>query len=284
MYWPSAGIEICSVTYPNLTWSHFRKRKNCFLLPKSDTHQERSTVREEKMPRRSGRSNRRRGRRGTRRPRAGRAAVPRSVKSLRTAPTYSFTRQHQVKLDLTQPLFAASIVRIDRVAHGLGPTITAASIPGFSEFAALFGGYKINAIKYTITPNFNNTFGTSGAVSAPQVLVHRVSDPFNHLGMTPSIGTLNEFQSKYTRNLIESNQAKSVSVYFKPVIGSAVEAGALTSTFSRRRPQYVSTSDTDVDHFGPAIVLQTTDGSFFSNNDLLFSVSIKYYMSFKNVR
>jgi hypothetical protein len=235
-------------------------------------------------------------RRITRRRRAARSKVVRAKRgipakkksrSLGGSPSYFFKRSYTQDINLSIATYNSSIARLDNnSAYGLDAIVLNA-LPGLSDFTSLFGGYKIHAVKYKITPNLTQTDRTDAGDSTPQVKLITVYDPFSHLSSNPTTTTraeIDQYQNQRVRNLIQASQGEGLGCYFKTRQQANVDLTGVADGYSNVKPRWCSTTETTALHTGPALFVETVDGSLFSDSALKLKVETIYYLEFKNVR
>lgn len=169
------------------------------------------------------------------------------------------------------------------------PTIAGASAlnPGFNnfaEFAAVFDRYRVNGIRLTFRPRFDNVAApVTGATPLLSVLpyITTVVDPqstVNPSGVYGS-GTLNTLFENGGKTRKVTNSA---SVYWKPQIALPTNIGG--GVFHKRAP-YLSTSTTSVPMRGAHVYLHTNNFSTgTAMQDVLVDVYVTWYVTFKNLK
>ncbi len=213
---------------------------------------------------------------------------PNPSRSLKASPSYFFKRSYTQDVDLSIPTYNSSIARLDNnSAYGLDAVVLSA-MPGHTDFTNLFGGYKIHAVKYKITPNLTQTSRIAGTDAlTPQVKLITVFDPFDHLSSNPTTTTraeIDQYQNQRVRNLIQASAGGGISAYFKTTQRANVDLTGIADGYSNVKPRWVSTTETTAQHYGPALFVQTVDDSLFSANELKLKVETIYYLEFKNVK
>lgn len=157
------------------------------------------------------------------------------------------------------------------------------NINGFSEFAALFDEYKINAIKVTFRPSYDsvNAPTAAGAVAQPQAYAHVVVDPESTVIPSGiySQANLNTFLENsgvktYTLN-------RPFSVYFKPKCLSQVLGGGTGSKIER--PGWLRTSDPTVNHRGFHMFIQQ-NAMLQTNTNVRLDQYVTVYAQFRNLK
>lgn len=208
-------------------------------------------------------------------------------RSLKGSPSYMFKRSFTQEIDCSNAVFNNGMMRLDNnSAVGLN-AIVLQTLPGYTDFTNLFGGYKIHAVKYRITPNLTQSDRAATGNAVPQVKLITVYDPFDHLSSNPTTATraeIDQYQNARVRNLIQSNAGGGISCYFKTRQRANVDLTGIADGYSNVKPRWCSTTQDTVQHFGPALFLETTDGSLFSDSNLKVKIETIYYLEFKNVK
>lgn len=169
------------------------------------------------------------------------------------------------------------------------PTIAGASSlnPGFNnfaEFASVFDRYRVNGIRLTFRPRFDNVAApVTGATPLITVLPYITTkiDPQTTLNPTGTYGsgtlnTLFEHGGK-TRKI-----TNSASVYFRPQIALPTNVGG--GVIYRKAP-YLSTSTTSIPMRGAHVYLHTNNFSAgTAMQDVLVDVYVTWYVTFKNIK
>lgn len=161
------------------------------------------------------------------------------------------------------------------------PTV-ANGFNNFSEFAAVFDRYKVNAIKVTFRPRFDTvaapvTGATPLTVVKPYMCI--VKDPFTTL--VPS----GLYTSANLNTLLENggrvyDADRTVSVYYRPYISVPTNTGS--GQWYKRAP-YLRTNDVTTPMRGfQAFAYQNN----FSNiaTDLVWDVFVTMYVTFKDLK
>lgn len=159
-------------------------------------------------------------------------------------------------------------------------TFSAGNINNFAELAQVFDEYKINGIKVTYRPRYDNIDGNTAAAGLVQTTAHVVIDP-DTTNTTPSgvysAATLNGFLEQgdkvksYTLN-------KPFSIYFKPKQLLSTPTGSIGS-----RPRFNKTTDTAVNYRGYHIFL-AQNNMVSSNNQVILDQFITVYFSMRNLK
>lgn len=159
-------------------------------------------------------------------------------------------------------------------------------LPNLSEYQALFDTYKINGIKVTFRPRFDNYAGNDttditppGVTNQGACYLHLINDPYSTV--TPS-GT-------YTRtnlnSFLENGNVKSVkltrpvSIYVKPTMTDSVGSGLPQAV----RPKYLSLSNNaNIVHNGFHAFISDVNMTGLFNQAV--DVFVTYYFSCKGMQ
>lgn len=162
-------------------------------------------------------------------------------------------------------------------------TIDMTSFNNFTEMAAIFDEYRVNAIKVTYRPAYDNVAGAlaASAVTQPQAFAHYIVDPGSTVIPSgtyniTSLNTLLEQGGVKTRTL-----NKPFSIYYKPqVLDQVFNTG--TASVMRKSP-WVRTSDTAVSYRGYHMYLQQ-NGFNTGNINIKLDTYITMYVQFRNIK
>lgn len=157
-------------------------------------------------------------------------------------------------------------------------------IPNWNDFFNLFDQYKINALKFSFVPRFDNYAGNDSTdVTAPGVtlatgaFLHVVNDPYSTV--TPSgtytTANLNSFMEQGPVKTYVAT--KPVEVYYKPTINMATEAG----NNMRTKAPWLNVNLNNA-HSGFHIFAQ--DPNLSAAWTQTFDVFVTVYASFRNMR
>lgn len=153
-----------------------------------------------------------------------------------------------------------------------------------SEFSAVFDSYKVNAMKMTFRPRFDNLAGpTTGATPMTTVMPYITTaiDPDSRLVPTGlyTNSTLNVLLEQ--GNTKTRPATKDVSVYWKPKISTPTNVGTGQML---RRPGWIDLQGgTNVPFRGVHVFFHTN--AFATNPvDLQWDVFITWYVQFKNLK
>lgn len=154
----------------------------------------------------------------------------------------------------------------------------------FSDVAAVFDEYKINGIKVTFRPaydNIQNQQGTGLALVQPQAYAHVIVDPASTIvpsGVyaSTSLNTFLMSEGVKTKTL-----NKPFSVYYRPKVTDQV-FGTGTSSVMRNSPWIRSTEYTPL-YRGFHMYLQ--QNNFTTGNiNIKLDMFVTFYAAFRNVR
>lgn len=142
----------------------------------------------------------------------------------------------------------------------------------FTEISSLFDEYKINRIKITFRPRYNDV----PIGGQPEAYAHVIVDPESKV--TPSgtytQATVNAFLEN--GNVRTFNLARAFSVYFRPKVLMSTPTGTV-ATF----PKYMNTTDNTVVHSGFHMFLMQNN-MLTTNTNIILDEFVTIYMSARN--
>lgn len=160
-------------------------------------------------------------------------------------------------------------------------TFTAGShINNFAELANVFDSYKINAIKQTWRPRYDNVDAASAGANTT-VYAHVIKDPDSTTLVPTGVqgsGTLNGFLEQGDR-VKTFNCMRPFSVYFKPKIRAEGLGGDTQTMVS---PKYLKTTNTTAVHRGYHMYL--APNNFSAAPNLILDSYITVYFSMKDLK
>lgn len=157
-------------------------------------------------------------------------------------------------------------------------------IGNWQDYFNMFDQYKICALKYTFRPRYDNFAGNDttdttipGITSNGTTMVHVVNDPYSTVIPAGSYDflTLNAFLEQGKVKSYQGNQP--ITVYFKPTINIATEAG----NNMRRRAGWLNVNLNN-SHSGFHIFLQ--DVNFTAVFNQSYDVFVTSYVMLRNAR
>lgn len=157
-------------------------------------------------------------------------------------------------------------------------------IPNWADYTSIFDQYKVNALRYTFRPRYDNYSGNDttdttvpGITNAFDTRIYVVNDPYSTIGPTGtySLPILNSFLEQGNVKMYKGG--RDVNVYFKPSINLATEAG----NNMRRRASWLNVTNNNA-HNGFHIFLH--DSNFAAIFAQSYDVFITAYMTFRNQR
>lgn len=162
-------------------------------------------------------------------------------------------------------------------------TIDMSSFNNFSEMAAIFDEYRVNAIKVTYRPAYDSVAQATAAsaVTQPQAFAHYVVDPASTVIPSgtyniTSLNTLLENGNVKTRTL-----NRPFSIYYKPkVLDQVFNTG--TAGVMRKSP-WIRTSETSASFRGYHMYIQQ-NGFNLGNLNIKLDTYITFYVQFRNVK
>jgi hypothetical protein len=162
-------------------------------------------------------------------------------------------------------------------------TFTAGDINNYSEFSALFDEYRINAVKVTFRPSYDDLANISGTgtLVQPQAYAHVCIDPSSTVipAGTYTSANMNTFLENsgvrtYTLN-------RPFSVYLKPHVQDGLQGGG-TASHSFKAP-WIKTSDSAPIHRGFHMFLQQNSFST-GNTNIKLDTFYTFYLQFRNLK
>lgn len=161
-------------------------------------------------------------------------------------------------------------------------TITLSDLPNVTEYTALFDQYKINAVKVTFRPRYDNFAGNDtvdttlpGTTAQGMTRVHVINDPDSTLTPTGAYtsATLNSFLEQ--GNVRTYDGTKPFSVYYRPKI-----VNSLTTGTNNIRAPWINTSSPSVSHRGFHYFMQ--DVNLTGTFNQAFDIFVTMYFMCKN--
>lgn len=155
------------------------------------------------------------------------------------------------------------------------------SIQNFAEIAALFDEYKINAIKVTYRPRYDDVTISDANSGQPQAYAHVIVDPSSTALPSGVYGatTLNTLLENDNVKTFTLN--KPFSVYFKPKVQDQLFGGGTSSRVLT--PTFMKTSENSIDHRGFHMYIQQNN---FSNTStgIILDTFVTVYMQCRNLK
>lgn len=201
--------------------------------------------------------------------------VPRVRRSMNMLPMIKIARTFW--FELWQP----SAVATSNFWRYYAPSIS--SLPALSEFTALFDQYKINGVKITLRPKFDNYAGndnTSVSTTRQSTNVHYIVDPNSNVTPTGvySSATCNAFLEN--GRVRSSSGTRTINIYYRPKIAATNQG---ISDSERTGPRWLSLANSQaVLQNGVHIFMQ--DSNFANNQTQAFDVFYTYYMQFRGTK
>lgn len=200
-------------------------------------------------------------RRRTRPRRTKRPTMKRGL-TLRRNPVYNFVRTKQL-----------SGITLSTVSDTIGRlTFALGDLDNYTEFTNLFQRFRLNAVKIKIVPYY--TSNDSNPVGTTYVMpnIHTILDYDD--SNTPA--NLAEFLQYRNHRMTRSNRVHSR--YFKPAIQSSVYETAITSAYTPKWKQWLSTDDFATPHYALKYFIDQSSTAF------IFRVFVKYYFQCKDLK
>lgn len=160
------------------------------------------------------------------------------------------------------------------------PTV-AGSFNNFSEFAAVFDQYKVNAIKIKFYPRYNSIDANPTTLTNTTVKMVTVVDPYSTL--VPA----GVYSATTANVLMEQSGArvrdglKPVTVYWRPKIAIPTNVGGGV-TYVDSSKMWLNTTSTAVPFLGFQALVATNN--FSTPIGLVYDVFVTYYATFRNLK
>lgn len=143
-------------------------------------------------------------------------------------------------------------------------------VPNNNEFTDLYDQYKINAVKITFLPSQTMSNSLSSVNNAQGYVRFFSAIDYNDSSAPTSIDELRQYQScKYTTVYRKHTR------YIRPKV---TDRG---STYTPGNP-WINTTAPTQQYFGLKVAVEPIDSTGVTS--MIFTVEVKFYMSFKNVK
>lgn len=172
---------------------------------------------------------------------------------------------------------------------GFGYSFQLRHLPSISDLTSLYDQYKVNGIRFQITPLYNNytaAIGGSANGSNGLPVLHWVIDQDSAAPPAASTAGIDELRQygNYKTKLL--NGQRMVSRYFKPHIAQGVSTLDETATVAPAvvvKARKLDCAYESVDHFGIRGLIETFNPNTTAayNN---FKIECKVYLTFYNTR
>lgn len=155
------------------------------------------------------------------------------------------------------------------------------AVQNFSEIAALFDEYKVNAIKVTFRPRYDTIDGQDNAGGIVQAYAHYVIDPASTTTPTGTYGStsLNNFLEQ--ANVKTRTLNRPFTVYFRPKAQMELFGGSTASKVIDAG--WVKTTQTAVPFGGFHMYIQQNNFTNTSAN-IILDMFVTMYMQVKNLK
>lgn len=160
-------------------------------------------------------------------------------------------------------------------------------LPSYLDFAAPFDRFKINGIKVTFRPKYDNFAGNDtvdttlpGVTNQGGARLSIINDPASNFAPAGvyGAGTYNIFLENGKARVANGN--KDISVYFKPMVNA--ETGGLSAGRRIRAPMLQCSQAAGLVHNG--FHVYASDTNFTGVFGQTFDVYVTYYMTFTGLR
>jgi len=191
-----------------------------------------------------------------------------------------FSRSSETLVELDNPsspwitTLEGSVVRtFDFALNGL---------PNSSEFANLFGQYKLNMAIVTFYPSASQVVVSTGG-AATQNMIITVWPNTHGVPLTATFANAHLLEiSRKKQWMFPMNKPTSIKMYLKQL--SEMYAGTLNTDYVTCKPRYISTSETSLPHYGMNVHIRKLDGTSFGNLSPRLLVKERVYLTCKQVQ
>jgi len=165
----------------------------------------------------------------------------------------------------------------------LAPNMTAFN--NFNEFAAVFDEYRVNAIKITFRPRYDNVAldnSFNAAMNQSQAYAHYCVDPASTVvpSGTYTQANLNTFLEG--SGIRTKTLNRPFSIYFRPKVLEQVSGGGTAGVVRDRRP-WVRTTETGQIYRGVHMFLQQNNMAT-GNVNITLDTYYTFYVTFRNLK
>lgn len=158
---------------------------------------------------------------------------------------------------------------------------TAAMIPQFATFAALYDVYSIKLIEFTIRPRYaietNPNASSMGTVAQRYLSNYIVVVDHDDANLPTNYNALREYN---TAREYYDNPAKVKKIVFKPAVAQIIYNNGITTANSERFSPWIDCANPNVPHYGVKMALPVNSTANF----LTMDISVRYLIEFKHVR
>jgi len=148
------------------------------------------------------------------------------------------------------------------------------AVTAYTDFTNLYDMYKIRAVKVSFIPMVNITSANESGYAS---LIYSTYD-FNGESTTPSQAQIREYQ--YCK---WSPYGKIHKRYFFPRTTEFISGSQGSGLSTKVGPQnWISTNNPDIGYHG--LIVNVSNVPSIAENEPIYKVEVKYYLSFKNTK
>lgn len=173
------------------------------------------------------------------------------------------------------------------IKSGVLTSMSIATVPGYSEFAAMFDAYVVDRVEVMVLPTYSmsNGLATTGAfVTLPNV-IHALdfddSTPQGFSDLAQKTG------AKYTQFLTPNGAPVRPLRVFRPKANIAMYRSATSFSYGplQAANQFINCSYPDVPHYGMKLALDDSYGNLVTNTTLAqLNFVVKFHYRFRGVQ
>lgn len=156
-------------------------------------------------------------------------------------------------------------------------------LPNYAEYQSLFDEYKINAIKVTFRPRYDNVASDSAAGGTPQAYAHYFVDPGSTLVPSGSYNAANLNVFLENSGVRTATLNAPFSIYFKPKIQTLAAASVTTPAAQVQKGTWMKTSEVGIQYRGFHLFIQQ-NAMGNTNGNISLDMFVTYYASCKNLK
>lgn len=156
-------------------------------------------------------------------------------------------------------------------------------LPQITSYQSIFDQYRVNAIKYTFTPYYDNN-DAAQQVGSNVVVLPRVYTCIDRNGIQAgSINTENSFlEYGNCKQILRPAQPFSIYVNSPGIEGAVEDSSGVARLVNTRYKQYLDITSPNISHFGCAVGWVQPAG--LSSTGWYYNAVATVYLQFKNVR
>lgn len=164
--------------------------------------------------------------------------------------------------------------------------ISTATVPGLSEFGALFDAYHIDMVELMVIPSYNTQSGNAatGALQFPFIIY---ALDFDDATDQPWSEIAQKQGAKYTQFLIPNGAPVRPLIRFTPKPQLAAYRSGVNFAYlpSDNPNQFINTAYNDVPHYGLKMALDDSNGNLTANlNMAQLNFVCKFHYRFRGIQ